>query len=189
MDLPGAVMHLDHLFWNPGWIESSSPEFQAKVSATLTEDAYKHGWVTDGNYHRRLTDELDGATDIICGSSSSSIIIHQTLYFDFVLSYTGLDTPFLFYFPRLIKRTFLRLFHRREPCAPGCDERASETFFSRKSILWWAITNHLPFQRREAARFQRSSVDLDIPRHMHGHGIVAQRLRASKDEYEYIFSN
>lgn len=60
----------------------------------------------------------------------------------------GLDPPFLLYFARLVKRTFLRLFRLSPQCAPGCSEMASEVFFSRDSILWWAITNHWPVKKR-----------------------------------------
>ena len=72
----------------------------------------------------------------------------------------GPDPPFLLYFPCLLKRTFLRLFRLGDPCAPGCDERVSEVFFSRQSILWWAITNHRPVRLREAAHLEIEGVRL-----------------------------
>lgn len=74
------------------------------------------------------------------------------------MAYTGLDTPFLLYFSRLLKRTFLRLFKKGEQCAPGCDEHISGALFSRKSILWWAITQHRPYQRREIERLKVQGV-------------------------------
>ena len=36
----------------------------------------------------------------------------------------------------------------RPPCSSGCEEMAREVFFSRDSILWWAITQHLRVKRR-----------------------------------------
>ncbi|KAL5492140.1 hypothetical protein ACEPAI_3587 [Sanghuangporus weigelae] len=129
------VIHFDRLFWNPGWVKTPSPEFQARVTAALLSNECAYGWVVDGNYNKRLNGQLDDATDII-----------------------WLDPPFLLYFSRLLKRTFLRLFRRREPCAPGCDERISEALFSRKSILWWAITQHRPVQRKQAELFKVDGV-------------------------------
>ena len=52
-------------------------------------------------------------------------------------SFAGLDPPLVLYFPRLVLRTFLRLFRLAPPCSSGCEERASEVFFSRASIIWW----------------------------------------------------
>lgn len=40
----------------------------------------------------------------------------------------------------------------RPPCSSGCEEMAREVFFSRDSILWWAITQHLRVKRRWAGR-------------------------------------
>ncbi|KAG9225121.1 hypothetical protein CCMSSC00406_0007468 [Pleurotus cornucopiae] len=31
---------------------------------------------------------------------------------------------------------------------PGCAERPVEVFFSKKSILWWCLTNHFRFKRK-----------------------------------------
>lgn len=66
------TIHLDHLHWNPGWVETPVDEFQDKVSMTLASDACRRGWVVDGNYDRRLNGQLDGATDIICAYISYS---------------------------------------------------------------------------------------------------------------------
>lgn len=60
----------------------------------------------------------------------------------------GLDPPLLLYFPRLVWRTFLRLFRLRAPCASGCLDQPSETFCSRNSIFWWALTQHSVVRRK-----------------------------------------
>ena len=65
------------------------------------------------------------------------------------ISSTGLDPPFALYFPRLCLRTFGRLFGLVPPCRAGCPERWSEVFASRKSIIWWCLTNHWPLRKRE----------------------------------------
>jgi len=40
------VIHLDALFWNPGWVECETAEFQRRVAAAHAGDA----WVSEGNY-------------------------------------------------------------------------------------------------------------------------------------------
>ena len=60
----------------------------------------------------------------------------------FYFSCAGLDPPLLLYLPRLVIRTFLRILRLRPPCAPGCEERIGEVFFSKESIIWWCISNH-----------------------------------------------
>ncbi|WP_337188828.1 hypothetical protein [Phenylobacterium sp.] len=40
------VVHLDALFWKPGWIESGDDEFRARVAEALAGDA----WICDGNF-------------------------------------------------------------------------------------------------------------------------------------------
>ena len=64
------------------------------------------------------------------------------------LHFAGLDPPLALYFPRLVWRTFMRLFRLGQPCSPGCDESWQRTFFSRESIIWWCITNHSVVQSR-----------------------------------------
>ncbi|KAI5123501.1 hypothetical protein M0805_006661 [Coniferiporia weirii] len=129
------AIHLDTLFWEPGWVEAPNDVFRARLSAALAADACLRGWVVDGNFDSRLNGLLDSATDII-----------------------WLDTPFLLYFPRLLVRTLQRLLRRRPQCAPGCDESAREAFFSRNSILLWALSNHAPARRKGCARLRDDPV-------------------------------
>ena len=44
------VVHLDKLFWHPGWVESTKEEIDAKITAALDEPR----WIMDGNYNRTL---------------------------------------------------------------------------------------------------------------------------------------
>lgn len=44
LDVP--VIHLDRVFWKPGWVESERPAFRAEVARLLRGDR----WVMDGNY-------------------------------------------------------------------------------------------------------------------------------------------
>jgi adenylate kinase family enzyme len=40
------VIHLDVLFWKPGWVESDDEEFRSRIAAALAAPA----WVCDGNF-------------------------------------------------------------------------------------------------------------------------------------------
>ena len=44
-----AVVHLDTLFWEPGWVEPDAAQFRERVRDALTTEA----WVCEGNYARR----------------------------------------------------------------------------------------------------------------------------------------
>ena len=50
--IAAPVVHLDALFWQPGWVEPENGDFRAKVAAAVSGD----GWVTDGNYVGRTYD-------------------------------------------------------------------------------------------------------------------------------------
>ncbi|KAF5369707.1 hypothetical protein D9615_010176 [Tricholomella constricta] len=123
---------LDQLYWEPGWKEASMDEFIAKIRKALNQS--DRGWVVDGSYANKgghiVTEEC---TDVV-----------------------WLDPPLVLYFPRLFVRTVLRLFRLREPCSPGCEETWTEAFFSKKSILWWCLTNHWPNRRRNGALMAES---------------------------------
>lgn len=45
------VVHLDRLWWLPGWVTRSEEAFDALLAAELAKPA----WVMDGNYHRTLS--------------------------------------------------------------------------------------------------------------------------------------
>jgi adenylate kinase family enzyme len=48
LNLP--VVHLDKLFWKPGWVESSKEEIDAKIM----EEISKPQWIMDGNFNRTM---------------------------------------------------------------------------------------------------------------------------------------
>ncbi|KAJ7281030.1 hypothetical protein C8J57DRAFT_1300696 [Mycena rebaudengoi] len=119
---------LDALFWKPGWEQSTNDEMRERVEKALDET--DGSWVVDGNYSHRIGSIVeDNCTDVI-----------------------WLDPPLALYLPRLIIRTFLRMFRLREPCSPGCPEMAMEVFFSKESIVWWCLTQHWPARAREGAK-------------------------------------
>ena len=50
--LGAPVVHLDMLFWRPGWVEPEPEAFRSVVAAAVAGDA----WVTDGNFASRTFD-------------------------------------------------------------------------------------------------------------------------------------
>jgi len=44
------VVHLDKLFWKPGWVESSKEE----IDCIIRQEMDKPRWIMDGNYNRTM---------------------------------------------------------------------------------------------------------------------------------------
>ena len=59
LNLP--VVHLDRLYWNPGWQEVSSAEFDEKLAAELS----KPQWIIDGNFSRTMPQRLAACDTVI----------------------------------------------------------------------------------------------------------------------------
>ena len=51
------VVHLDRLWWRPGWVERDRAEFDTLLAAELAKPA----WVMDGNYQRTFARRLQYA--------------------------------------------------------------------------------------------------------------------------------
>ena len=59
LDLP--VVHLDTLFWKPGWIEETPEEFDRKLAIELE----KPKWIMDGNFNRTMPQRVSKCDTII----------------------------------------------------------------------------------------------------------------------------
>lgn len=55
------VVHLDNLFWKPGWVSETEEEMDRKV----IEAASKDEWIIDGNYSRTIDFRMNLADTII----------------------------------------------------------------------------------------------------------------------------
>ena len=55
------VVHLDKLFWKPGWVEESREEFDRKLAKELEKDR----WIMDGNFNRTMPQRLAKCDTII----------------------------------------------------------------------------------------------------------------------------
>ena len=55
------VVHLDKLFWRPGWVQVSQEEFDALHRAELEKDK----WIMDGNFNRTMEERVARCDAII----------------------------------------------------------------------------------------------------------------------------
>lgn len=106
LNLP--VVHLDTLFWEPGWVEPDAEQFRTRVSAAVAADA----WVCEGNYARRTFDLRLSRADLII----------------------WLDTPRLTCFTRVIQRSVLKRPRADQPT--GCEETLDRAFLEFLKFVW-----------------------------------------------------
>lgn len=59
LNLP--VVHLDRLFWKPGWQETAAEEFDEKLAAELSRSQ----WIMDGNFSRTMPQRLAKCDTVI----------------------------------------------------------------------------------------------------------------------------
>ena len=119
-------IELDAIFWLPDWTQKPPEEYKAEVSALLEE--YHDGWVCDGNYSALREPTLPQADAII-----------------------WLRLPFRVIYWRLLKRTFRRAWTKESLWGTN-RESLLKAFFSRDSLLLYAITSrrrHRPRQAQE----------------------------------------
>jgi len=99
LDLP--VIHLDSLFWKPGWQSTPIDEFRA-----LTADLVKREkWVIDGHYGRTLDIRLPAADTVVL-----------------------LDLPRTLCMWRVIARWLTHIGRTRPDMGPGCPEKVDWEF-------------------------------------------------------------
>jgi adenylate kinase family enzyme len=123
LELP--YYEMDALFWKPGWQQASDEELFRKVEEVCSQPR----WVLDGNYTRTLPIKWKRVQLVI-----------------------WLDPPFLPTVLRVTARTIRRALTREELWPEtGNRESLAEAFFSRKSIIWWAISTHAKNRRKYAA--------------------------------------
>jgi len=98
LNLP--MVHLDRLFWEPGWAEPDAEQFRERVREAVAGDA----WVCEGNYARRTFDLRLPRADLVI----------------------WLDTPRLTCFMRVLLRLLRN--QPRPDRAEGCDEKLDLEF-------------------------------------------------------------
>jgi adenylate kinase family enzyme len=95
------VIHLDTLFWHPGWIETPRPAWSA-LQQHLVE---RERWIIDGNYSGTMNLRLQAADTIIL-----------------------LDLPRRVCLWRVVKRRIMYAGRSRPDMAAGCPERLTRQF-------------------------------------------------------------
>lgn len=131
-----TCIHMDQLFWKPGWIESSDEEFIPKVEALVSGET----WVLDGNYSRTNNIKWKNADTIIW------------------LDYSYPRTLF-----QLLSRTVTRVVTKEE-LWPGTGNRESfrKAFMSKDSIFIWFFKcykrNKVRYEALEHS-FRRGRID------------------------------
>ncbi len=96
------VVHLDTLWWKPGWVEEDREVFDEKLGRVLQLDS----WIIDGNYNRTVEMRLQCAD----------------MVFNFKV---GIISCLYGYFKRLILG---KLGVRRSDITAGCEERFDPEF-------------------------------------------------------------
>lgn len=95
------LVHLDALFWRPGWVETPRPEWAETVQRVIAGDR----WILDGNYGGTLPQRMAACDTVIF-----------------------LDLPRLLCATRALRRWFRFRGGSRPDMAPGCPERPSLAF-------------------------------------------------------------
>ncbi len=95
------VIHLDALFWNPGWVETPRPEWEALQRELVARDT----WIIDGNYGGTMDIRLQAADTVIF-----------------------LDAPRWRCAYQVVKRRFQYRDRTRPDLADGCPEQISWEF-------------------------------------------------------------
>ncbi len=99
LDLP--VIHIDSLFWKPGWTTGPREEFRRDLAAALAGDR----WITDGNFSNSFDLRLPRADLII-----------------------WIEQPRLLCIRRALMRVARHYGRARPDLAPGCPERLDWEF-------------------------------------------------------------
>ena len=96
-----SVIHLDALYWHPGWVATPDEEWDSIVKEIASQET----WITDGNYGRTMEPRLERADTVLF-----------------------LDFPRVVCRWRVLKRWLQYRGTTRPDLAPGCPERLSWEF-------------------------------------------------------------
>lgn len=97
------IVHLDRLFWQPGWVSISKEELAEKVKCILLQDT----WIIDGNFSGTMDLRMDAADTIIY-----------------------LDLPSVVCIWSIMKRWLMYRNKSRPDMTEGCSEKIDWEFFN-----------------------------------------------------------
>lgn len=115
-------VELDALHWKPDWKSTPDDEFRARVTEAVSGET----WVVDGNYHK--------VRDIVWRRADTIV------WLDYAL-------PLILW--RLTRRTLGRMLTRQDLWAGNRENL--RIFFSRDSILLWALQTYRTLRRTYGA--------------------------------------
>jgi adenylate kinase family enzyme len=95
------VLHLDKIYWQPGWVETPKSEWRTTVEELLKRDA----WIMDGNYSGTLDIRFEACDTIVF-----------------------LDMPRTLCLWRVLKRFVMYRNRSRPDMADGCREKLNPEF-------------------------------------------------------------
>ena len=110
---------LDNLYWLPNWQHNDLDSFRKKVKSITNNKQ----WIICGNYSKLRDITLEKADTIIWLDFHIALVLYRNLV-----------------------RAFKRIFSKETICN-GNYETFSKTFFSKRSILLWALTTHIKHKR------------------------------------------
>jgi adenylate kinase family enzyme len=130
------LIHLDQLFWRPGWDPTPDAEWDRLIAELSGRDA----WVMDGNYGRTIATRMAAADTIIF-----------------------LDLPRLVCTWRIMKRQIRYAGRTRPDSAAGCPERLTWEFVS---WVWTYPSRRRPemLQRLDGVRSTKTVIVLKSQR-------------------------
>ena len=108
------LVHLDRLFWRPGWVRTPTAEWRRVMENLVAADR----WIIDGNY--------GGTMDLRLAAADTVVF---------------LDVPRLRCLTRIAKRALLHRGRVRDDMTPGCPERLTGEFVR---WVWSYPPNHRP---------------------------------------------
>ncbi|MBM2825986.1 MAG: family ATPase [Dehalococcoidia bacterium] len=129
------VIHLDSLFWKPGWVETPKTEWLS----TVEELAKREAWIMDGNYSATLAPRLAAADAVVLMNFPRRICLW-----------------------RVVKRRFQYIGRSRPDMAPGCPERLDWSFLK---WIWTYPTRSRPRVREMIDQYSdvRTVIELRTP--------------------------
>jgi adenylate kinase family enzyme len=95
------VIHLDTLYWSPGWVEPDKSQWAKTVRQVIEQDS----WILDGNYSGTLAERIEACDTVIFLDVSRSICVW-----------------------RVLKRAINHRGRTRPDMSAGCPERLNLTF-------------------------------------------------------------
>ena len=119
-------VEMDALNWGPDWTPAERQVLRERVAQALVGEA----WVVDGNY--------SSVRDIVWGRADTIVWLDYTL---------------LVTMAQLTRRTLRRVLTREELW--GGNRERWTNFFTRDSILWWALTTYRRRRRQYPALLAR----------------------------------